>query len=135
MTRRHLVMTLCFLLLLTGANRVQAQNVPSVTYLSAAAVDWTTTARCFHASPFCGEGNPMYGWVRPNTAWTTIPQSMAFDVFTVYAVNRWIKPSHPKLAKVGLFVGAGVRIYAAASNVRFANNLSRCRNVVIPNAC
>lgn len=132
--RRRL--TMLTLVLVSVALRADAQesrplfDTAAKIYLGAAAADWGSTAYVFARSPYAREANPLYGWVMPSAAQIGAGQparphqvaaalalSAGFDVATTYAVQRWLAPRHPTLAKAALLVGAGVRGFAAARNV------------------
>lgn len=131
--RRTLVLAAVLFLLpaLTAAQDLRpGLDLPSKIYLGAAAADWTTTGALFAGTPYAYEGNPMYGWVMDKDriaagqrahggqVAAVLVMSAAFDVATVWAVNRWVAPEHPKLAKALMLVGVGVRSGQAVTNLR-----------------
>lgn len=103
------------------ASPVTAQEslrIPTVVYFSAASSDWASTAYCLH-HPLCHEGNPTLRWAeRPLGTAGVIAVSAALDVAIVYAVHRWLAPSHPKIASALLYIGAADRVVATVQNIR-----------------
>lgn len=106
---------------------------PARLYLAAAAADWTTTGYLFARQPFAAEGNPMYGWTMdqsriaageratPGQVAAVLAMSAGVDVLSTWAVQRWIAPKHPKVARALLIVGVGVRSHQATKNLRLAH--------------
>lgn len=110
-------------------------RLPSAIYLLSASADLASTAHCFGVSIRCQEANPAGNWIRGGTSSATmIAAGAAFDVATVYAVNRLLGQTHPKLATSILVAGAALRTSLAMSNLRLASSLGRC-NVSVPMAC
>lgn len=132
-------MKAAFVLILTLlAVPAAAQDRPllaSHLYLSAALADVATTGLAARQAGFY-EGNPMYGWVIDQDAvargqrasvgqvGAVMAMSAAVDLATVYAVNKWVAPHHPTLAKALYLVGVGVRGSQAVVNVQVARGRS-----------
>jgi hypothetical protein len=107
---------------------------PTVVYLSAATADWSSHHYCMAQSQWCVEGNPMYSWAGERSPWTTVVGG-SVNGFTVWAVNKWVAPRHPRLAVFGLIAGAVIQGWAAYTNVQLGHHLGRCNGVRIPQAC
>lgn len=123
---------LSVVLVLASLLQAQAQEGgPSFSrlYLGAAAADIGTTAVLFASNRYAYEGNPMYGWVMEQDriaagqrasagqVAAVLAMSAAFDVASAWAVNRWVAPRHPKVARALFLIGAGVRGRQAGLNL------------------
>lgn len=84
-------------------------------YVVAAAADWTTTIAALDAGGT--ERNPvdrLFG-SSPNAVRASM---VLVDVAGEAAWTRWVGVRHPRLAAVGLYAMASVRVWAAAHNLR-----------------
>lgn len=136
---------LAFLMVMVVSTQVAAQETrPAMTgldkfatgaFLAGAAADWTSHATCVTLSPHCHEMNPALNWAGTRNVPVHIAIGATADVLSAYAVNRWIRPRHPKLARLGFALAAAGRFYLASSNVRLTRQMGRCNGVTIPNAC
>lgn len=128
------------LLLLLVASPAYAQDAPSLklpatAYLLSAAADQTSAAYGFAASPHIGESNPVGNWIRQRYGSTAMfAAGAAADVAGVWAVQKWVAPKHPRLARALFYGGTAARVWFAVGNVRLARRLTSCR-APIPQAC
>jgi hypothetical protein len=117
-------LTLCLLLAAASAH---AQDrpllVPTSVYVAAAGADVTTTLLC--PPPRCRETNQVINWLEPRGQVPMLAFGSALDAAGVWAWNRYVGRKHPTLAKVGLYVGAGVRSYFAVHNLRSKREADR----------
>jgi hypothetical protein len=98
-------------------------KVPLAVYAAAAATDVTTTLIC--PPPRCRETNQVINWLEPRGQVPMLAFGSALDAAGVWAWNRYVGRKHPTLAKVGLYVGAGVRSYFAVHNLRSKREADR----------
>jgi hypothetical protein len=91
-------------------------KLPTAIYLGAASADVATTICCQHAG--CKEDNPLVSWLKPQGTAVMLVVGEAADLTGLWARNRFVGRKHPRLAKVGLYVVAGVRVAVAARNFR-----------------
>jgi hypothetical protein len=138
--RRHLILCSLLLALLPAARTAEAQESPrlrvsSAIFLAGAAADWTATSHCMTASPYCLETNPVANAVNTRLGLPAmIVTGAVADVAGVWAVNRWVRPRHPRFASTLLIVAGLARASLAVNNVRLANRLTACR-APVPMAC
>lgn len=130
---------LCSLLLL-AASTAHAQDalslrLPATLYLASAAADQASTAYGFGASPRFGETNPAGDWIRQRYGSTAMfAAGAAADVASVWAVQKWIAPKHPRLARAVFYAGTAARVWFTVGNIRLARRLTAC-HAPIPQAC
>ena len=127
--RRALLLAVLFCLVSLTARAQETGGQTHRLYLSAAAADIATTGYLFAVHPYAYEGNPMYGWVmnkdriaagqRANAGQVAavLAMSAGVDLATAWAVDKWIAPKHPNVAKALYLVGMGVRGRQAVLNV------------------
>jgi len=104
------------LLALSTTARAQSLKVPTAVYLMSASADVATTVYCQSAG--CREDNPIVNWLEPHGTTVMLSVGETADMAAVWAWNRTVGRKYPKLARVGLYVAAGVRFAIAARNVR-----------------
>ena len=98
-------------------------KIPTIVYASVAGADITTSLLC--RPPGCHESNPLIAWMEPQGQATMHITAAAMDAAGVWAWNRYVGRRHPKLAKVGLYVVAAVRVGVAVRNVKVAQSVKR----------
>ncbi len=133
---------MCSLLLalLISTRAAEAQETPrlrvsSAIFLGGAAADWAATSHCMTASTWCLEQNPAANAVNKRFGLPAmIAAGAAADVAGLWAVNRWVRPRHPRLASTLLIVAGVARAGLAVNNLRLANRLTACR-APVPMAC
>lgn len=115
------------ILVLLCATTAHAQSLKTatVTFATAAAADWTTTAMALSASPHIvslrvHESNPMLQWAHDDPL-KTVLAGAAIDAASIYAVRRWIGPRHPKVVAVIFYAQAAARVYFVSKSVRILN--------------
>jgi len=112
--------TLGFLLaaaLVSSAQPARAQSLTPATtaFAAAAAADWATTYRNL-ASPYKPtELNPLLRFTHSKPV-PTVLAGAAMDVAGVLAWQKLVGKRHPKLARIGLYAAAGLRVGMAVRN-------------------
>lgn len=91
-------------------------KIPTLVYAGAATFDVGTSLRC--PPPYCREGNPLIGWMEPHGQTQMLLTASALDAVGVWAWHRYVGKKHRKLATVGLYAVAAVRVGVAIGNIR-----------------
>ncbi len=93
------------------AQEQQDRSLRMATYVFAAtaAADWTTTGIALSRGAM-HEANPFLQWAHDDTAKTVIAGA-AMDAVSIYAVRRWIGPTHPRAVAVVFFAQSALRLY------------------------
>jgi len=90
-------------------------KLPTVVFAGAVAADLTTTVVFLtHGDR---EGNPFLGWTNNHPVATPIAAGAMTAVGT-WAWNRYVGRKHPKLARIGLYIGAFIEVGFALKNTR-----------------
>jgi hypothetical protein len=113
---------LASLILLVCAAPTPAQDLPTMTFASAAAADWVTTYRHM---PYAREENPLLRWLDEKPK-TMIALGVGLDVASAYGWKRLTR-KHPKWQKAGLYSAAAFRTFLAIRNTRRLQHLKRHR--------
>ncbi len=98
---------------------VQAQSLRTATtvFAATAAADWTVTGIGL-AQGTIHEANPTFGWAHDRPA-RTVAAGVGLDVAGVWALHRWVAPTHPKVAAVLLYAQAAARVAFVARGARY----------------
>lgn len=88
-------------------------KLPTSIFAVSAAADWVSTARLLSSGGV--ENNPL---LRPSQDHHTalLAVGIASDVVGVWAWHRWVGRKHPKIARAGLYMAAGFRLFLAVRN-------------------
>lgn len=112
------------LVLTCGAKPAHAQDVDTATrvFAASAAADWTMTGIGLSRGTIApgvrfSESTPTLRWAHDDPA-LTVAAGAAMDVAGVYALRRWLAPTHPRLAAVTLYALAASRVYFVSRSVR-----------------
>jgi hypothetical protein len=102
--------------LVCGLPAVSAQSlrVPTTVFALSSMADWSSTY--VGLSNGTGEQNPLL-WFTESRPLPTVLVGASMDVAAVWAWNRYVGRSHPKLARIGLYVAAGFRFWLTYRNV------------------
>lgn len=101
-------------------------TIPTVVYAGAAALDVGSSLRC--PPPYCREGNPLIAWMEPHTGHATmLVTATAMDAVGVWAWHKYVGKKHPKIAAVGLYAVAAVRIGIGIGNLQDRRAIDRHR--------
>lgn len=92
----------------------------SIVFGASAAADWTMTAIWMDKGG--DEGNVLIRGLQPKGAVPMIAAGAAIDVASLYAWNRYVGRSHPKMAVIGLYAASAVRLSLAA----YWNKIPQC---------
>lgn len=96
-------------------------RIANIVYASGVASDYATTYRTLMTSEGTHERNPLVNWLEPTSIHAMFALGIGLDAASVWAWNRYVAKRWPRLAKVGLYVGAAVRIGFAIDNTRRLN--------------
>jgi len=88
-------------------------KVPNSVFLGAAAADWVSTYQFLQRG--ARETNPMLSGLQSQPA-LMIATGAAIDVASLWAWNRYVGKKHPRLAAVGLYTAAALRVWVASRN-------------------
>jgi hypothetical protein len=97
---------------------------PTVVFALAATADWLSTRRMLAAGGY--ERNPGLAALDHKPA-LLIAAGATADVLGVWAWNRFVGRKHPKIAKAGLYLAAGFRLFLTVHNLRLAARLDAHR--------
>jgi hypothetical protein len=107
------------LVLITAPASAQSLKLPTIVYAVAGGTDAASTAYCLNAHPHCHESMPHLRWLEPRGGAAAVTAgSLAFDVASIWAWNRYVGRKHPKIAAIGLYAWSAVRLSLAVHNVR-----------------
>lgn len=99
-------------------SRPDSMKVAAGAYIAAVGADWTTTRwNCRLYTDGCESFAPAKPFVETHNP-ARIALGAALDVALFYGWMKLVAPHHPKLAKAGLWIGAGGRFWAAGANVQ-----------------
>lgn len=112
-------------------------RLPTLVFAGAAAADWTTTYRNLSPGPTWDRGQEWNPLLSPlhNRPVPTVLAGAALDVVGVWAWDRFVGRKHPKLAAIGLYAGAGLRIWLASRNTLRLNTLSAAPSCPVGTFC
>jgi hypothetical protein len=91
-------------------------KIASVAFLSAAALDWSSSCVNFNTAHGATEFNPELAWLNGHPR-AIVALGAAQDVAGLWLWARFVGRQHPRLANAGLYVAAGFRVAIAARNV------------------
>jgi len=92
----------------------QSLKIPTIVFAGAATADLTTTYLNLSAPGI--EENPALKWTR-NDALMTVAAGAVLTSVGVWMWNRCVGRRHPRLARLGLYIGAAIEVGVAARNI------------------
>jgi hypothetical protein len=113
------------------ASQVSAQDNPkwpTAVFSAAAIADGVSTYKFLSDGSEMKENNPMVAWMGRKPI-AVVVTGVAVETTAVLLWNRYVGRNHPKLAKWGLLVGAGVHGALTVNNIRINRQELRKRGL------
>ncbi len=104
---------------LASAQERPSLKLPTLVYAGAALVDDWSTVDCSRIG--CHERNPTLRWVEPYGLTPMLTLNEGISAAGIWALHKWMAPTHPKLAAGTIYAVAGLRVNQARLNWREAD--------------